>query len=585
METSLSEHDKQAIKTSEKLEQWFENGIATVGGQPHKVLELAHKILAHAAESKMPQYMVLGTLLKAICFKHLGDGKALSTFKEAKRLHQHHTPKNKHYLRLILNNQARLYIIKGNYQLALDSFLACIPLCEAHTLAPIYNNIAIVYCNIRNFTKGIEFLKKAEAISDMEKGLTFALKIKNNLAGCYMETGKINQAMQMAFEVIDIIEARPEKEHQLKVPYTYTLSILGGIYLRKKNFEKALDILKQALHKSEEMSFAYLSCGIHENIAQIYFAKQDEEMAMKHASKALDTAEAHGFIKNKKTVLEKVIEFYKNNNQLAKAFPFKEKLYELSQEQLTESREKNLQKIITEREQEIHLLEEKNNEIEEQNAILKQFAYIISHDLREPIRGITGFAQMLNNKYAKNLDKTANEYIRFILSEAHSMNRNLARLLQYTTIEKNTDNVKEINLQQIITEIQQRYQDESFQLNITHESGTIKMQHQHAILLLSELIDNAIQFRKEGEDCQIEIKCELKEGYYQLSIKDYGIGIEAAYQGKIFKLFNKINKYEDSGAGVGLAICERIIQLYKGKISVESIPNHFSIFQISISTT
>ena len=75
----------------------------------------------------------------------------------------------------------------------------------------------------------------------------------------------------------------------------------------------------------------------------------------------------------------------------------------------------------------------------------------------------------------------------------------------------------------------------------------------------------------------------LKEDNYNLSIKDYGIGIAPTYHDKIFKIFNKINKYEDNGAGVGLAICERIIQLYKGKISVESIPNQFSTFYIKIA--
>ena len=189
---------------------------------------------------------------------------------------------------------------------------------------------------------------------------------------------------------------------------------------------------------------------------------------------------------------------------------------------------------------------------------------------------------MLHQKYGENLDETANEYIHFILSEAQLMNRNLARLLQYTTIKTKEEDTKEINLEKIISEIQQQYDNESFDISIKFQGSYIKMQHQHAHILLSELISNAVRFRKENEDCSIEIKCELNEGYHLLSVKDYGIGIAPAYHSQIFKIFNKINNHEDNSAGVGLAICERIAQLYKGKISVESTLNKFSIFHVQI---
>jgi len=585
MATPLSDNT-QMIKTAEKLKQWYNEAYGMLNTTPEAALKLAHRILEHAATGTEAQkYMVWGTMMKAMCTARMGrPDEALGIFNEAKRLHQRYMPKDKYCLFAILNNQANVYFQKGNHQLALNAFMGCLTLREQEKLTPIYCNIGSVYAQIGEYSKAIEFLRKAEAMANSEDDIAFLVATKNNILMCYALSGDVKQAKQMVFEVLAIIEAHPDKAHLLAISHIYTLNALGEIHIREKNFEAAQEVLKHALDKAQKTSFKYNAALIENNIAKVYFAKKDEEPAIQHIQKALRYTNQTSAKQNKKIILENVIQFYKSTNEPAKAFPFLEMLYELSQEELKTSRDENLQKIVTEREQEIQLLEEKNIEIEEQNAILKQFAYIISHDLREPLRGIMSFAGILNNKYSENLDKTANEYVQFILSEAFSMNRNLARLLEYTTIEKSIiDDIKEVDLQQIIANIQKQYADEPFQLNVTYQGVPIKMQRQHANVLLSELIDNAVQFRKENEDCSIEIKCELKTGHYQLSFKDYGIGIDAAYHDKIFKIFNKINKWKGTGTGVGLAICKRIVQLYKGEISVESISNQSTIFCIKIA--
>ena len=568
----------------EQLKRWYNEADILQPSDSKAALALVNKALDIAYDIKDGEHLVLGTWLKGTCLVQMDKKyKALETFNEAQRLHRQYMPHHKIYLAYITYGKGNVYMDMGNYELALNAFLSCLPLGKEEKMLSVYSSIASIYIKIGEYSTAVRYSEKVLPIAKATNNLNLIACNKYNIVYSYFLTKKNNSVRKKALELLGFIRKHVGNNKELTYYEVPTLSLLGNIYREERQFDKALEIQKQALSLAENTSNYRYYCEILKCIAKIYLDQEDEKNGLIYVHKTLQRANQEGLRDSKREVLNRLILFYKETNQLAKAFPFHEMLCELSREELTESRDKNLQKIITDREQEIQVLEEKNNEIEEQNAILKQFAYIISHDLREPIRGITGFAKILNNKYAQNLDKTGNEYLKFIISEAHSMNSNLARLLQYTTIEKNTDEIKEIDIQQVITKIQQQHQNESFQLDIRYEGVPIKMQHQHADLLLSELINNAVQFKKENEDCRVDIQCEFKAGYYSLSVKDYGRGIDASYHDKIFKIFNKINKWEGTGTGVGLAICERIVQLYKGEISVESVPTQYTIFHIKMA--
>jgi|GEM_PF-2834555 len=485
-------------------------------------------------------------------------------------------------LSLTYNILGTVYINTCEYQAALETLLIARSFAYLPHLGSIYNNLGLVYTYTGDNDKALECWELGLEVTDEIQDIKTYAQIRHNMSFAYFKLGRISETIQGIEKVLELFEKNKGKQQGVSGKTRIrSLNMLGEVYRAEKKYDAALEILEQALKLAEAEHFTPICCEVLIDKAKVYFEQAEGAAGIACLLDALAHANKSGLHIQKQETLEQIISYYKKTQNLEAAFPYLEQLYQIQRKQVEELRSKNFRKIILERDKEIHLLEEKNKEIQRQNATLKQFAYIISHDLREPIRGITGFASMLNNKYAQKLDATGNEYLQFILSEAHSMNRNLARLLQYTTIEKNTDNIKELDLQEIITKIQRQYQDESLQLNISFEGETIKMQRQHAVLLLSELIDNVIQFKKEGEDCQVEIKCELKEGYHHLSVKDYGIGIAPAYHDKIFKIFNKITKHEGN-TGVGLAICERIVQLYKGEISVESTLNQFSTFHIKI---
>lgn len=552
---------------------------------PAEALKKAQQALNIATSLKNYTYQIAATRLYGMCQNQTESEEAVITLHKAISLVRQHQPNNTRELALIHSGLGIAYCNGGNYQLSIHHLLRALSFDDCPNSYVVHTNLGNTYFHVGDLEKAIERWEGglARAKEQGIQHLRFEVNTLYNIALSKFKTGELKESKQTVLEVLESLEDLEGRQLAFYKLKANVLNLLGEIYTLEDNFEQALASLNEAELMAKEQVFVLLVCEVLCDKAKLFLKYGKDEEALAHFQEALEYTVKHDIATLKKQkILDYLVDYYKSKNQFDKAFSYLEQSRELLREKFKESRNKSFQKIVAEREKEIHLLEEKNKEVQEQNAILKQFAYIISHDLREPIRGISGFASMLNNKYSQDLDKTGNEYIKFILSEAHVMNRNLARLLQYTTIEKNEDKIKEIDLQQIINETQRQYQDESFQLNISFEGVSIKMESQHATLLLNELIDNAVQFKKENEDCSIEITCELKEGFYHLSVKDYGIGIDASYHDKIFNIFNKINKWEGTGAGVGLAICERIIHLYKGEISVESIPNQFTIFRIKI---
>jgi len=363
------------MKTSEKLEQWIADANNMIDCNPSAALELTDKIIDSATTPEVAKYQVLGASIKSRCLRRIGrSDEALHVLEEAQRLHRRFMPHDKAVLMSILNSKGNAYLKKGNHQLALNAFLKCLPLSKEPKLFAIHNNIGIVYANIGNMPEAIKFWGKAEVSAESNANPISVANIKCNLVHCYVITGKIEHAKQKAQEVLALMEAHPDKQAQFITPYINVFNELGEIYAKEKDAQKALDVLQQALTKAEEASLIVHSCKTLNTIASVYFDINNEEKALYNIHKSLNYADKYGLREQKKTALESVIRFYESTNQPAQMLPFYEMLYDISQEQLAESRDENLQKIIAEREQEIQLLGEKNREIEEQNAILKQFA-------------------------------------------------------------------------------------------------------------------------------------------------------------------------------------------------------------------
>lgn len=208
---------------------------------------------------------------------------------------------------------------------------------------------------------------------------------------------------------------------------------------------------------------------------------------------------------------------------------------------------------------------------------LEQFAYIVSHDLKEPLYLINCYIDLLNEEMEKLSDRSPeiSEYLSRIRETASYTDKLIKDILEYSCIEQNVKMDDIINMNELISEIQKNLERQIinasakiFFNDLPFVTGNITLISQ----LFTNLLSNAIKFRKKEGECIIEIEGNiLTDNMVLFSIKDNGIGIGKEYFEKIFEVFQRLNPSEEyEGTGIGLSICKKIVGKHGGKIWLES---------------
>lgn len=565
-----------------EMVQLIEEAAKLKDSQPATAMQKAKQAGQIAHKTKDYYYLAKSQDIVGISQIFLGNFKdAIQILEENLKFVRQHLPDNIEHLSLAYNGLGLAYLNGGKYQAALNTLLIALSFSYPPLLPSIYDNLGMIYGYIGDYNRALEFGEAGLEKIDKKEEVAIYAQIAYNMAFVLFELGRTQEAKQGFKKVLDLFEQN--KERVSRKVHIRSLNMLGEVYRREKNYSASLDTLAYALQLAQSENFTSICCDIETDKAKVYFEQADGASGIACLLSALAYINKGNLHKQKQGTLEQITSYYKKIGKFQEAFHYLEQLHQILEKQYLELRNKNFKKIVTEREKEIQLLEEKNKEIEEHNTILEQFAYVISHDLREPLRGITGFSNLLEKKYGQLLDENGKEYIHFILSETSSINNNLARLLEYTTFKKpKADEIQRIHLAKIISQEQERHTGLPCKLNINCGDIHLKMAPLHARTLFHELIKNAIQFRKKEEDCSVEIYSEFIDGLECIAVKDYGIGIEEQYQKKVFRIFNQLNKLNSKGTGVGLAICQRIINLYNGKIWIESEENDFTILHFTL---
>ncbi|HTR39080.1 MAG TPA: ATP-binding protein [Bryobacteraceae bacterium] len=217
---------------------------------------------------------------------------------------------------------------------------------------------------------------------------------------------------------------------------------------------------------------------------------------------------------------------------------------------------------------------ERTEALMQSNEELQQFAYIASHDLQEPLRTVSVFAQLLANRYAGQLQGEADQYIRYIVDSAERMERLIHDLLDFSRVDaRGTDHF-------VRTSCDEALNDAIRNLHslIQENSAVVTLGSLPVLLadpvqltrLFQNLLANSIRYRAE-EPPRIHVAAEPREAEWLFSVKDNGIGIEPQYAEKIFGIFRCLNSRDKyPGSGMGLAICRKIVTRHHGRIWVES---------------
>lgn len=231
-------------------------------------------------------------------------------------------------------------------------------------------------------------------------------------------------------------------------------------------------------------------------------------------------------------------------------------------------------------------LQVRAEELAKSNEELEKFAYIASHDLQEPLRMVTGFLELVQKKYEKNLDETANKYIDLAVDGANRMKRLINDLLQFSRITSAKITLVPVDTNEILEEMKELFKTKLQTCNGTlliHQLPIINADKTSISQLFQNLISNALKYRKSDQDSVIQISAIERPSDWVFVIEDNGIGIDSKFFDKVFIIFQRLhNKNEFSGTGIGLAICKKIVERLKGNIWVESEPGIGSKFYFSI---
>lgn len=230
-------------------------------------------------------------------------------------------------------------------------------------------------------------------------------------------------------------------------------------------------------------------------------------------------------------------------------------------------------------------LENHNKRLLSANKELEQFAYLSSHDLQEPLRTLSCFAELIRNEYAGKLTGNIENYLEFILESSERMKLLITNLLEYSRIGKERE-LTLVDCNEIVNEVLSDIDNSIKRNNVKIALQNLPVLKGYKIelrQLFQNLISNSIKFRKNDVDPEISISADKFDNMWRFAVRDNGIGIDEKDKEKIFVIFKRLHNRDDyEGTGIGLSFCKKIVELHNGLIWVESKINEGSIFYFTI---
>lgn len=234
--------------------------------------------------------------------------------------------------------------------------------------------------------------------------------------------------------------------------------------------------------------------------------------------------------------------------------------------------------IYVQREQILKL----NATLRQSNEELERFAYICSHDMQEPVRMMNSYGGMLEEESADVLNEKSKKYLSYIIGNAGRMQKMIQDILTFSRIGREEVQTERLDSNQIVQEIVLEFESVIKEKNALVIYGDLPLLEASPTLmrvLFQNLIGNALKFQPPGNTPEVHIEAVEQDNLWRFSVCDNGIGIDPQFNGRIFTIFQRLNRKEDyPGTGIGLSTCKKFIELCGGEIGFESEPGKGSTF-------
>ncbi|MBU1887877.1 MAG: HAMP domain-containing protein [Candidatus Omnitrophica bacterium] len=232
-------------------------------------------------------------------------------------------------------------------------------------------------------------------------------------------------------------------------------------------------------------------------------------------------------------------------------------------------------------------LAEANNALGLKNKELDDFTYIVSHDLKEPLRGVKAFTRLLIEEYSGKLDDEGREYLKAISESSSRMTNLIEDLLNLSRIGRIRNIEPDVDLNEILSGVKKNLQysleEKKVDLKVAENFPKVMCDRIRISEVFSNLVSNAIKYSKKDVRPVIELGYCDKGGLYEFYVKDNGIGIEKQYHDRVFQIFQRLHaKGEYEGTGAGLTIVKKIVENHGGKIWLDSETGKGTTFYFTI---
>ncbi|RDI70829.1 PAS domain S-box protein [Halopelagius longus] len=223
--------------------------------------------------------------------------------------------------------------------------------------------------------------------------------------------------------------------------------------------------------------------------------------------------------------------------------------------------------------------------LEESNERLEQFAYAASHDLQEPLRMVSSYLSLIERRYGDQLDEDGEEFLEFAVDGADRMREMIDGLLEYSRVDTQGDPLEPTDLNEVLGDTFEnlQMQIEETDAEITTEPlPVVEGDASQLRQLFQNLLSNAIEYSGDGPP-RIRVESERDGREHLVSVHDDGIGIDPDSQDRVFEVFQRLHSHEEHpGTGIGLALCQRIVERHGGRIWVESEPGEGATFSFTL---
>ncbi len=549
-----------------------------------------------------------------------------------------------------INVYFQLFVINhmlGNYAKGLENvfkqqeLLKKDPAKNEIGLASSFANLGEIYRSTRDYDNAINSLNKSSELFTQLGGKNGELglsRVYDRFAAVYFELSgyKKDDSYLKLSEDYALKSIAISEKYNLISRKISNLNTLGAIEISRKNTDKALTYLLDALNASLADSSYNNRINIEINIAQCYVDLKEYNKAIQYAEKSYLEAKKRGitvYIEmasiilyasysatgDYKNAFNYVLE-NKNANEVLRNEELSRTISMFEQKELNEKRESeimlqkekytvfisggiilvllivggfilrqnSLKKINTKLQENSDIISSQKSELEDLNASRNKFFSILSHDLRNPFNGILGFLTLLKNDFDVLSDAEKKQYIGYVDSSANQLYKLLDRLLELSRLQdgRYKFDIVSVNLKDVINDVlllqNSNARNKKVQINdIANSDVFVKADKNSLETILRNLTDNALKFTPAGGS--VTIGSEKINDCVHISITDTGVGMDESHIENIFRLDHKIvskGTNDESGTGLGLYVCKEMAEKMNGNIEVKSSLGKGSTFTL-----